>query len=381
MTRQELTYWVALALMPGVRTRRKNDLYAKCYVHSPRLSIVELFERRSLWGELGLSASEQELFKEAHSQLASHSFLVEDLLSQGFDITPVDSPEYPRTLKANLGISAPTVLFSKGNKQLLEEPSVAIVGSRKAGELSLRFTRNIAKRSATEGKTVVSGFAKGVDREALDATLASGGRSIIVLPQGILTFSSGFKAYFRHVAHGRLLVLSAFAPTAPWSVELAMARNPIIYGMASEIYVAETGETGGTWAGAVDGLRKGRAVFVRWPEPGEDNANKLLAQRGARAVGMEGEPVDVPSEELKTKEQREAEDIDRRILSVLKSQERASLRDLRERTGLGWSDAKMKRHLEGMPQVERLKDKSRVFYSLKGRRQSDLFSQAGEPIA
>ncbi|MCD7721721.1 MAG: DNA-processing protein DprA [Prevotellaceae bacterium] len=381
MTRQELTYWVALALMPGMRTRRKNSLYAKCYVHSPRLSIVELFEQRSLWGELGLSASEQELMEAAHSQLASHSFLVEDLLSQGFDIIPVDSPEYPRTLKANLGVSAPTVLFSKGNKQLLAEPAVAIVGSRKAGELSLRFTRNIAQRSAKEGKTVVSGFAKGVDREALDATLAAGGRSIIVLPQGILTFSSGFKAYFKHVAQGRLLVLSAFAPTAPWSVELAMARNPIIYGMTSEIYVAETGETGGTWAGAVDGLRKGRAVFVRWPEPGEDNANKLLAQKGARAVGMEGEPVSVPAEELKTKEQRQAEDIDRRILSVLKSQERASLRDLRERTGIGWSDAKMKRHLEGMPQVERLKDKSRVYYSLKGRRQSDLFSQAGEPIA
>ncbi len=230
MTRQELTYWVALALMPGVWTRRKNELYAKCYVHSPRLSIVELFEQRSLWGELGLSSSEQELMEEAH-------------------------------------------------------------------------------------------------------------------------------------------------------IQLAMARNPIIYGMASEIYVAETGETGGTWAGAVDGLRKGRAVFVRWPEPEEDNANKLLAQRGARAVGMEGEPVSVPAEELKTREQREAEDIDRRILSVLKSVERASLREVLQRTGIGWSDAKMKRHLEGMPQVERTKATSRIFYSLRGRRQSDLFSKAGEPIA
>jgi len=91
----------------------------------------------------------------------------------------------------------------------------------------------------------VSGFAKGVDRQALDSAVSAGGKSIIVLPQGIMTFGSGFKQYFKHIAQGRVLVMSTFAPNAPWSVEFAMARNAVIYGMASKIYVAQSDDKGG----------------------------------------------------------------------------------------------------------------------------------------
>ncbi len=67
--------------------------------------------------------------------------------------------------------------------------------------------------------------------------------------------------------------MSTFFPKAPWSVQLAMARNPIIYGLAKEIFVAESNEKGGTWAGVIDGLRKRRKIFIRMPEPSEKKAN------------------------------------------------------------------------------------------------------------
>ena len=79
MTNQELTYWVTLALMPKMWTRRKNEIYAKCFTSSPRISIVDLFEDSSVWGDLGLTQEEADMFMEAHSQLANNSFLVEDL--------------------------------------------------------------------------------------------------------------------------------------------------------------------------------------------------------------------------------------------------------------------------------------------------------------
>ena len=96
----------------------------------------------------------------------------------------------------NLGKAAPTVIFTKGNKELLNESSMAIVGSRNADKISLQFTDNVAKRISASNGVVVSGFAKGVDRQALDSALAAGGKSIIVLPQGIMTFASGFKQYY-----------------------------------------------------------------------------------------------------------------------------------------------------------------------------------------
>ena len=83
-------------------------------------------------------------------------------------------------------------------------------------------------------------------------------------------------------------MLSTFYPKAPWSVQLAMARNPIIYGLASEIFVAESSEKGGTWSGVMDGLRKGRMIYVRKPNPREKNANNILISKGGKAVDIAG---------------------------------------------------------------------------------------------
>ena len=58
------------------------------------------------------------------------------------------------------------------------------------------------------------------------------------------------------------MVLSTSHPKAPWSVGLAMARNPIIYGLASEIYVAESSEKGGTWSGVDGWIKKKKEQFM-----------------------------------------------------------------------------------------------------------------------
>jgi predicted Rossmann fold nucleotide-binding protein DprA/Smf involved in DNA uptake len=222
------------------------------------------------------------------------------LQNNGIEVIPVVSAEYSKTLKENLKRSAPTVLYIKGNKQIMAEKSVAIVGSRDASDIALNFTDNIAKRASKECKAVVSGFAKGVDKQALDSSIACKGQSIIVLPQGIMTFESGFRTYYKQIIAGDVLVLSTFHPKAGWGKELAMARNPIIYGLAKEIFVAEAKPSknrqgketkGGTWAGVIDGLKKGRTIYVRKPDVTEKNDNNLLIQQGAVAITFDGNPT------------------------------------------------------------------------------------------
>src|SRR5690606_28582336 len=83
-------------------------------------------------------------------------------------------------------------------------------------------------------------------------------------------------------------VMSTYHPKAPWSVGLAMDRNKIIYGLAVEIYAAESNESGGTWEGVLNGLKRGRQVYVRMPEAKEKNANLLLIQKGAVPVDFTG---------------------------------------------------------------------------------------------
>ena len=269
--------------------------------------------------------------------------------------------------------NAPTVLYTKGNKSLLQEPSIAIVGSRSADSKSLSFTDNMARKAADENKVVVSGFAKGVDRQALDSAVGANGKSIIVLPQGIMTFASGFKQYFKHIAQGRVLVMSTFAPKAPWSVEFAMARNPIIYGMASEIFVAQSDDKGGTWSGVIDGLRKNRPIYVRYPEKNEKNANLLLIQKGASAIDITGRTITLSSEEQKTPDQLKKEKMDSEIMALLNRVEKISAKEIISRLNLDWKDDKMKRYLDNMQQAEKIKIKNRIYYRLKGNEQQGLF--------
>lgn len=298
MMNQELTYWVALVHTPKIWTSRKNEIIAHCFRQGK--TIADFFESNSFLG-LELNPQEFDLLQQAKSELPNYAFMVEELLDQGYDIIPITSKEYSPTLKANLKYNSPIVLYTKGNKQILQEKSIAIVGSRNANETSLAFTDNVAKKASSEYKVVVSGFAKGVDKQALDSALTYKGQSIIVLPQGIATFASGMKKYYKQIIEGDVLVLSIFHPKSPWSVELAMARNSIIYGLASEIYVAQSDDKGGTWSGVCDGLKKGRMIYVRKPSDKEKCANNTLIGMGANPVDIEGNPM-LKTDEYKIEE-------------------------------------------------------------------------------
>jgi len=295
------TYWISIAHLPKWHTERINRLIIQI-IHDNKMSWVDFFElEKKGWREL-FAFTEKELtdLENAKNNLPNIAFIAEQLQNEGFQIIPINSPDYPAVLKENLKIkSSPPILYIKGRRGLLQEDPVAIVGSRNAGSAALNFTDLVAKRLAKGLKVVVSGFAKGVDKQALDSTLESHGKSIIVLPQGILTFNSGFKKYYEPIVNGNVLVLSTFFPKAGWDVGFAMARNAYIYGLAKEIYVAETDNKGGTWEGALDGLQKQRKIYVRAPEPKEKNSNLKLIEFGAIPVNNEGEPIDMKTPPVK----------------------------------------------------------------------------------
>lgn len=350
---KEYAYWMALAHTERMRTARKNDLIVRCYEKGINLS--DFFHSDlSMWKEtFELSDEEMGWLQTAKQELPNYSFIAEDLLEQGYDIIPITSSDYPKALKTNLKKTyAPTLIYTKGNKQLLQENSIAIVGSRHAGNTSLIFTDNIAHQAAQEQKVVVSGYAKGVDKQALDSALKNNGKSIVILPQGITTFASGFKALYKDIISGRVLVLSTFHPKAPWSTGLAMARNVYIYGMAAEIYVAESDSKGGTWAGVIDGLRKMRKIYVRQSLPEEKNANHLLIEKGAIPVSLHGEISETVNSVICDSEPGvEYESLNDRIKKVLKGRKLSS-KEIVERLELDWSPRKMTDHLQKMEDIE-----------------------------
>ena len=290
---QQYAYWMAFSHLPRWKTERTNRLIVEI-LKDRNLAFSDFFEmNKNDWSkEFDFLHKELDDLEKAKTELPNYSFLVEDLLNQGFELIPFNTDEYSSTLKTNLKIKySPPLLYVKGNKKLLNEPTIAIVGSRKASNISLKFTKNIARNAANNYEIVVSGFAKGVDRTALEETLQANGKSIIVLPQGIMTFASGFKKYYPQIIDGDVLVVSTYHPKAPWSIGLAMGRNTYIYGLSEKIFVAESDAKGGTWSGVLGGLKKGREIYVRSTEENENNANKVLIKKGASPVDINGKLI------------------------------------------------------------------------------------------
>ena len=372
MDKNEMPYWISLAHIPHWGAAKINAIVVK-FFHEQKCSIQDFFHlEKGKWKDLyGLTDENITDLEKAKTLVAGNAFLAETLLNEGYEIIPLNSPDYSSTLKSNLKAShSPVILYIKGNKQLLKENSVAIVGSREAAEISLRFTDNIAQLAVKQHKVVVSGFAKGVDRQALNSAVAANGQSIIVLPQGIMTFSSGFKEYYKAIVNGKVLVLSTFSPKAPWQRELAMARNPIIYGLANEIYVAESSEKGGTWAGVIDGLRKKRSIFVRQPDGYEQNANALLINKGAIAVDFDGKKIESHEESLVVNEPDEPyirkESLEEKVLAVLNGKP-VTAKEILDKLSLDLTSQKLNDLLKGLAQVEIIKSTKPYKFRLKDK--------------
>ena len=131
---QQYAYWMAFAHLPRWKTERTNKLIVNI-LHERNLSFSDFFEmNKDDWkNEFDFSFKELDDLEKAKIELPNYSFLVEDLLNQGFELIPFNTKDYSPTLKNNLKMKfSPPLLYIKGNKDLLKETSIAIVGSRKA---------------------------------------------------------------------------------------------------------------------------------------------------------------------------------------------------------------------------------------------------------
>lgn len=371
----EAPYWMAIAHLPRWGSKKINSLIVN-FFHNQKLGIVDFFDlKESDWAVFGLGKKDIEDLQIAKKEIPSNAFLAEKLQNEGIELIPITSNQYSDTLKENLKTSfAPPILYIKGNKRMLKKNSLAIVGSRNATDVSLSFADSIAKAATQEYKVVVSGFAKGVDKQALDSTLKYKGQSIVVLPQGILTFNSGFKKYYSQIVAGDVLVISTFQPRVPWQVELAMARNSIIYGLAKEIYVAESNEKGGTWSGVIDGLKKSRKIYVRIPNHDEKNANLILIQKGAIGIEYSAVPYEVDiiphtngeREKNASSETASTLSINEKIVSVFNGRP-LSAKEIITKAQLNWNSRKLTKYLSMLDYIQIVKKGRSNYYVLKSR--------------
>ena len=99
---------------------------------------------------------------------------------RGFRILYWGDPEFPKNL-GHLSFP-PAILFVRGNLAVLNEPGVAVVGSRNPTDLGRLWVREVVRELAQAGLVIISGGARGIDAEAHFTALAAKGRTIAFLP-------------------------------------------------------------------------------------------------------------------------------------------------------------------------------------------------------
>ena len=212
------------------------------------------------------------------------AFELERLQSRGVWVVARPDEEYPESLRRRLGLRAPALLFGAGRRELPPDRGVAVVGSRDASAAALEFAAELGRSLASEGASVVSGAARGVDRTAMRAAMDAGGSAVGVVADSLvrLTQQPDIRAA---LAEELLTLVTPHAPEARFSVGNAMARNRLIYCLSdAAVVVATAAGSGGTWAGAVENLKAGWVPLAVWSSDAAPAGNRELLALGGRPV-------------------------------------------------------------------------------------------------
>jgi DNA processing protein len=213
--------------------------------------------------------------------------LFEELAKEKIEILTIGGEAYPPQLKEIA--SAPSVLYVRGDKSLLSNKSIAIVGSRKFTQYGRRVTENLTKDLVRAGLTIVSGLALGIDGIAHRAALDAGGFTAAVLGTGIDDATIYPREHFnlaKQIIENGGVLITEQPPKTPSLKQNFPARNRIMAGLALGTLVIEAAESSGSLITASFALEQNREVFAVPGDifsPQSAGAN-LLLKRGAKLV-------------------------------------------------------------------------------------------------
>lgn len=263
--------WITLACVPGLGARRIAALTR----HFGSAQATLTARHADLLEVEGFTPRSARLVRSAARQSATP--LLDRVAAAGQQLLVPGDPAYPPLLRAIP--DPPPLLFCLGRTALLQQPAVAIIGSRNHSRYGERVAAGTARAAVNAGLAVVSGLARGLDAVAQTATLAVGGTTVAVLGTGVDVVypRQNQRLYDRVVADG--LLVSEHPPGQQATRGAFPRRNRIISGLSRAVVVVEAAAGSGTLLTVAAALEQGREVMaVPGPidSPTSRGTNRLL---------------------------------------------------------------------------------------------------------
>ena len=252
---ETLKLWILLWQAPGVGAKTYQKLLDK--FDSPQdvfAATAEMLKQAGISPKVVSSIQNQ---KNANSANADIEWL--NSSDRHFIIT-IDCAEYPALLKQIN--NPPPLLYIHGNPSLLNDPQLAVVGSRSPTQSGLSNAYEFSKFLANSGLCITSGLALGVDGAAHKGALDANAPTIAVIATGADRI---YPARHRDLAH-RIVeqgaIVSEFSIGTQAKSENFPRRNRLISGMSHGTLVVEAAKRSGSLITAQLASEQNREVLA-----------------------------------------------------------------------------------------------------------------------
>ena len=282
MTENERFAWLQLAFTPYIGAESFLVLLqqfgsAQATLNAPADKIAALVRHKQA------AESWRNADKRALAQQSAEAALQWEM-QDGCRLLLLQDDDFPEMLTQ--GITAPPVLFLRGNAGLLHTPSAAIVGSRHATPQAMRIAKDFGRALSEKGIPVVSGMASGIDTAAHQGALQADGGTIAVWGTGIDRIYPPANKNLAYEIAERGLIISEFPlDTRPFAGNFPR-RNRLIAALSQLTLVVEAALESGSLITAKLAAEMGREVMAvpgSIDNPHSKGCHKLIKD-GAKLV-------------------------------------------------------------------------------------------------
>lgn len=202
----------------------------------------------------------RDLLRPGPKSLARVEHALEWAERSGGQLMTRTDPDYPAWL-AEIH-DPPGVLYVRGARRWLNQPMLAIVGSRNATLHGIETATELATQLSQAGWTIVSGLALGIDMAAHQGALEGPGSTVGVMGCGINQIYPRRHQRLGEQIAERGALISELPPDTPPAAAFFPRRNRLIAGLAHGVVVVEAALQSGSLITARLAGEAGREVFA-----------------------------------------------------------------------------------------------------------------------